>query len=201
MPSKTISEDSADITIREYLSNEKKWDVAFYSPPCGSWSTIKLDLDGYQYETFSPRDIKRPDMILYKVENNKLRIIAIESKDAVNKFNANVISDYIKQMNKYANSIIKEKYRLVKNKSTGDFTENKNIPQKYIDGYEVHLGFLACSENLSADLNLLKEMLPVDNNVFGILVEVDWINLVCKIQSISDSTGNFNKNQVINFSY
>lgn len=201
LPSKLISEDAADITIKEYLCLQKGWKTAFYSSPCGSWSTIRFEINGFTYETFSPRDISRPDMVLYKVSGNKLQLLIIESKDDVNKFTKDSIKKYINSMSKFKDRLLKEKYRLVKNNTTGQFMENKMLPREYIENCETNIILLACSSNLASDLLSLKPLLPSVSNVFGLLVEVNWKNLTCRIQSVNDSSGEFNDVQSIEYSY
>jgi hypothetical protein len=93
IPIKENSEDVVDISIREYFES-KGWNTAFYSPPHGSWSILKLDLDGKIYETFIEGKGKRPDLIIYKLKGKKLSIIAFESKETVSKFDINIINSY-----------------------------------------------------------------------------------------------------------
>lgn len=200
IPIKNNSEDTADITLREYLCRRKKWKVAFYSPPCGSWSTIRLGLDNVIFETFSPRDIKRPDIVLYKVINDELNIMIIESKKSVSEFTRKSVLEYLEDMTNYGNKLISEKYRLVKNVQTGKFAENDTLPIEYVNNHKIHIGLLAATEKLTEDLAYLGNLVS-GIDVSGVLVEVDWKNRQCAIQSVNDLTGQFEDNKLISYSY
>lgn len=48
---KDPSEDTVDMVMREYLES-KGWKTSYYSPPCGSWSILKIEINNFEYRSF-----------------------------------------------------------------------------------------------------------------------------------------------------
>ena len=183
IPTKRNSEDIADISIREYMES-KGWKTAFYSPPHGSWSIIKLNIKEDIYETFVEGKGKRPDLIIYKLNENELSIIAFESKEDISKFNIEIIESYYKEIHTFIENMIKQKYRLAKINNV--LIENQNLPAELKINYKII--FLVGTTSIDEDYPKFKEILTTKS---GILITTDWDNLIITFKTINIIPDNY----------
>lgn len=180
IPSKSNqkTEDTVDIVLYDYFKYNG-WNIAFYSSPCGSWSTINLIINDELYQTFSPRDLKRPDIIFYKIKDKNIDFLIIESKDILTKFNPHKISQYTANMNEYINKIINGKFRFKKCQN-GILVENIKL-QNYT--YNLTIGFACNATNWVQDAQKLNNLIL--KNQIGALINTNWIENIVTIKIIS----------------
>ena len=139
-----LSEDMVDMIFREYLE-QNGFKTAYYSPPCGSWSIITFQLNSQLYRTFSPRDVRRPDLILYSQQEEVLEIFVAESKGNILSFNNTILKQYVTDMRSYISKVLKGNFRHRKsNSSWGKW--NKKIENLDKLKVNIHICFLAGSK-------------------------------------------------------
>jgi len=185
-PKKDPSEDIVDFVVKEYFE-ANEWKTAYYSPPGGSWSIISFDLRGNTYRGFSPRDTKRPDLIMYKESQNEIHLFVAESKETISDFNLEMMKEYTANFSRYISNMFK------------DFRHKKE-DNRWIDwnkGYKIDIKSSICfmggitypktdwDNEIIKFENLIKEN-NKNNNVMGIVVMTDWKNNNCYIEAVNN---------------
>jgi len=191
-----ISEDAVDLAIRELLES-LGWKTAYYSPPHGSWSIIQFEINKILFRGFSPRDAKRPDLILYKKEQNKLFLILIESKEEVSKFSESRIKDYLKNMKKYIKKILNMSYR---HRKTNFGWDDWNKKISMFSSLKKEIGFLFVAgsknnfkENLIKLKSLAKKFKKYEENILFGLVTFEVKEFKNKIVFVYNKKNLFSK--------
>jgi hypothetical protein len=190
------SEDMIDTTLREHLENND-YRIAYYSPPHGSWSIIDMKIGGSEYRTYSERDKRRPDMVAYRWTGGKLYIIAVESKEAVTAFTRRSTPKRIESMRGYTEELLRRRYRHRRNNKWKDW--NKRIEEmqscEKVFGYCLAAGEEFGSQESSRFSEYLKGVVErcADDEVLGVLVSVDWSNLVAFMRVVLNPNSELQK--------
>lgn len=91
-----FSEDHVSNFLVQGFTRMKRWHLAYYNPPHGSWKFISLIRGNFEYRQVGPKRgvgrLKRPDVALQKLDEgkNSITLFLIESKVDRNVWDSNL---------------------------------------------------------------------------------------------------------------
>lgn len=142
---------------------------------------------------FSPRDIDRPDLVMYKLIDGVLYFLVLESKENAFLFTEKSISNYIKHMRDYIENLLNMNY---KHRGIGNnWTDwNKKIDNINSIKYNITFCFVAGSSNNEKELfSSLEYLNKVIKNfskydLFAAIISVGWDKLISFINVTYNNT-------------